>query len=496
MGDKKSISELAITLILARGISFFITVFIPLVLVRFLNQSEFGTYKQSMLLLSTAITLVPWGMAQSLYYFLPKDSENRRGYFINTILFLFIVGLIALLGFAFSGPFLGNIFHSKELAQSAPMIGIYVFFMIITSYSEIVLTAENRVKEAAWVILFYEIGKAITLIAGAWLTRSYQGIMICLAISAMLRFVLTSFYFREELKTFKNSFNTKLMSVQWHYAMPFGMMSLFTFFQDYFHQYYISFYFTPAQFAIYAVGCLDLPLIDLFYSSIGNIVMVKMAEYLKEDNRKMAQEVWHEAIAKLAVIFFPLTVYMIIISRHFILALFTEKYLESVPIFMIYLISIPSAILLADPVLRVFEETRYMLLISILRIPLTLIIVTSLLSLLGIIGGAISTVVILLIVRIAMLLRVKKILATSFEDLLPWRALANIFLVSLVAGVMILPMTWLAISSKLILIISASVYGLIYLMAGIKVDIFPIEEREWIRQFFTKFNYLKVESNE
>lgn len=484
--QKKSISQLAIILIIARGISILITIFIPLVLVRMLSQEAFGTYKQSLLLVSTAITLIPWGMAQSLYYFLPKDLEHRSEYLLNTIRFLLITGCCAFILFSLSGPFLINIFHNAEMAKYAPMLGIYVFFMIVTSYSEIVLTAENRVSAAAWIILFYELGKAIILILGAWVTRSYQGIIICLAISAIIRFILITFYFRRDLINIFQPCNYQLLHNQWHYAMPFGMMSLFSFFQDTFHQYYISFYFTAAQFAIYAVGCLDLPVIDLFYSSIGNIVMVKMTESLRENNVIQAKEMWHEAITKLALVFFPLTIFMALIGHHFIIALFTKRYEASVPIFIISLITIPSTILLVDPVLRVFDENRYMLWISIFRLPLTFFMVTLALQIMGIIGGAVSTVLIMYIVRCTMLMRVKKVMKLTMAQLLPWRALINICFTAICAGIPVMILTCLDIPDKTILILSTAIYGLSYLIVGVKTAIFTIEERELFKQLFTR----------
>src|SRR5215813_10318673 len=98
MSVNQSLSKQSMTLIAARGISFFLTLGIPLVLVRYLTQTEFGSYKQSILLFTTAVTLLPFGMAQSLYYFIPKEPENRAGYMANSFLFLLCAGSLPLLG--------------------------------------------------------------------------------------------------------------------------------------------------------------------------------------------------------------------------------------------------------------------------------------------------------------------------------------------------------------------------------------------------------------
>ena len=45
-----------------------------------------------------------------------------------------------------------------------------------------------------------------------------------------------------------------------------------------YHQYVVASQFDAATFAIYAVGCLQIPLVDLITTSTANVMMVKMAE--------------------------------------------------------------------------------------------------------------------------------------------------------------------------------------------------------------------------
>lgn len=178
----QSLSKQAMVLIMARGISFLVTLGIPLILVRYLTQAEFGAYKQSILLYTTAVTLLPWGMAQSLYYFIPQDPQDRGGYLANSFLFLVGIGILSLVGFSFAGPTLQHYFHSTELANSAMIIGIYLFFMISSIHWEIVLVADNRAKEAAGVILLNETKSGGTDRKCAYLAfvyRNYDGNSSC-----------------------------------------------------------------------------------------------------------------------------------------------------------------------------------------------------------------------------------------------------------------------------------------------------------------------------
>ncbi|MEW6735358.1 MAG: oligosaccharide flippase family protein, partial [Acidobacteriota bacterium] len=420
MSAKQELSKQAMILIIARGISFFLTLGIPLILVRHLTQIEFGAYKQSLLLYATAASLLPWGMSQSLYYFIPKEPQNRIGYLANSFLFLLIVAALSLIGFIFAGPALKQYFHSTELADCSPIVGLYSFFMIASIYCEVALISNNRAVAAASVILLNETVKALALIGGAIIFHSFAGVITMLAIAAAIRFLLLSAYFYSDLKIIIKGPNLTLFRKQWQYAMPFGLMVLVGTVHDYFHQYYISYSYSSAQFAIYAVGCLQLPLVDLFHSSIGDVAMVKMTEQLRDSNKVEARNIWHDAILKLAVIFIPLMIYLWLVGYQFITFLFTENYQNSVAIFKVILLEMITAPLLVDSVLRVFGETNFMLRLTVYRLPVTVFLVIFSLTRMGMIGAAASTVVVMSLMRIIALVRIRQLLQIGFKDLLPW----------------------------------------------------------------------------
>jgi O-antigen/teichoic acid export membrane protein len=487
MKANHSLSKQAMTLIIARGISFLLTLGIPLILARYLTISEFGAYKQSILLCSTLINLLPWGMSQSLYYFIPKEPENRAGYLANSFLFLLVVGVLSLVGFYFSGTLLERSFQSSALGGVGPLLGLYTFFMVSSLYAEVALVSDNRTNAAAGVILLNEVFKAAALIGGALLVGSFMGIMVGLVIAGAVRFTLMTIYFRKDIGTILSGPNFDLFRKQWSYSLPFGMTILFIFIQDYFHQYYISYIYGSDGFAIYAIGCLQLPLVDLFYSSIGDVSMVKMQEQLRSDDEKGARMVWHESLLKLAVIFLPLTIYLAVVSTQFIVALFTIRYIESVPIFLVTILAMPLTLLLTDPVIRVLGETRFLLRISILRLPITIALVVFGVKFFGMIGASGGALLAILLVRMVMMARIGSRMKTGFINLLPWRSLFRILVAALgaalpIAGVLAV----FSLNPKVALVVTSPIYGVTFLLLGLWLNIFPAEEKQMARNLFRK----------
>src|SRR5687768_7443469 len=66
------------TLLLTSGrmVAFAATFFVPVVLARVLSQAEFGTYKQLFLVYATLYYVAQFGIAESLFYFVPSACRQ------------------------------------------------------------------------------------------------------------------------------------------------------------------------------------------------------------------------------------------------------------------------------------------------------------------------------------------------------------------------------------------------------------------------------------
>ena len=60
--------------------------------------------------------------------------------------------------------------------------------------------------------------------------------------------------------------------------MPLALAGLVEIVQASFHQYFVAYRTDPATFAIYAVGCLQIPLVEVATASVLNVMMVRMSE--------------------------------------------------------------------------------------------------------------------------------------------------------------------------------------------------------------------------
>src|SRR5262245_60422486 len=76
----------------ANSIAFALSFIAPLLLVRLLNQTEFGLYKQVFQILMTATSALNLQVASTAYYFMPRAPEKKLQVTVNVLAFYGAVG--------------------------------------------------------------------------------------------------------------------------------------------------------------------------------------------------------------------------------------------------------------------------------------------------------------------------------------------------------------------------------------------------------------------
>jgi O-antigen/teichoic acid export membrane protein len=123
---------------------------IPLVLARVFDQAEFGTYKQLFLIYTTLFGLAQIGMAESLYYFVPRETSAAGRFVANSLLALTAIGLTAVAILTVERNQIASWLTNNALAPHLPAIGGTIAFMLDSAVFEIVLLSRKRNGTAAW----------------------------------------------------------------------------------------------------------------------------------------------------------------------------------------------------------------------------------------------------------------------------------------------------------------------------------------------------------
>ncbi|HZE89483.1 MAG TPA: oligosaccharide flippase family protein, partial [Verrucomicrobiae bacterium] len=412
------------TLVLTAGraLAFGATFCIPIVLARSLDVAEFGTYKQVFLIFTTVYLMAQMGMAESLFYFIPHDPDRAGRFVANSTAALLAVGATAAAGLLAASATIGARFGNPALAKHLPLLGLFLLLSMGSAPLEIVLTARRKYAGAASTYCLSDVAKAICLVAPAALAAGVQGILAGAVLFAAIRLLAALAVYRRGLGS-ELSPDARLFASQLAYTVPMGLYVLVEIAQANLHQYAVSLHVAPAAFAVYAVGCLQIPLVEFVASPACNVMMVGIRDRLRSGDADAALAIWRDMTGKLALMIIPLVALLLICGGDLIRALFTEKYAASVPIFLLWTTSLAFQIFQTDGVLRAFAETRLLLAIGVMKLLVVATAVGWFLARFGLRGPVLVTLIATLLGKAAGLARMKRLFGAPLADLLPWRGI-------------------------------------------------------------------------
>lgn len=418
-----SVFKPAFMLMSGRILGFAAAFAIPVVLVRLFDRAEFGTYKQLFLLYTTLFGIAQFGMAESLYYFLPKAPEERGSYVLNSLIVLGLAGLLcATLLTAFAARLAGW-FHNPELQHYVPLIGLFLLLMLVAAVFEIVMITRRHHLFAFGAYALSDVVRAALFVVPALLFRSLTAVFVGAVVFAALRLGTVSMYLRRQFPQ-RLRFRWSLLLKHLAYAMPFALAVGIEALQKDLHMYVVSYRFDAATFAIYSVGCLQVPLVDFMMTSTSSVMMVRMGEELREGNKDAALQLWLDTTRKLSMVFAALVGGLIVTAPQLIVLLFTANYAASAPLFMVWTLSMLFSALMTDSVLRVYARTRFLIIQNILRLMVVALCITWFLGHFGLIGAVIVTLLAQLTAKIAGIWRIRALLGCGVARVLPWGSLA------------------------------------------------------------------------
>jgi len=477
----------ALLLIMGRMVAFAATFFIPIVLVRVFDQTEFGTYKQLFLVYGTLFTIIPCGMAESLFYFIPLAPEKAGRYAANSMIILTALGLICLSILYFEAPRVAQLLGNPALATYIPWIGAFVMLSIISSVLEIVMTSRKEFLLAASTYGLSEMAKGAFLLIPVLLFGELESLLVGAVIFASLRVCLTILYIAREFNWDIRP-DLTMFKAQLGYNLPFAAYALIEHFGSQFHQYAVSYHVNAARFAIYAVGCLNIPLVELVHSPVSNVMMVRMTEEIREGRTQSVLSIWHDTTRKLALIFFPLFGVLLVTSREVIVFLFTEAYLASVPIFMIWASTVLLPVIQTDGAMRVYAQTRFLLVVSIIKIILIFSSISWFLWLFDLSGAALITIAAIWVVKALSLLRLKQLLEVRVMQILPWKSLALNAFITVAAGIMAAALkSQLGLSPLPLVFITGLAFAATYGVLAVTMNLITHDERTALVGYLQRF---------
>tara|TARA_B100000686_G_C16747169_1_gene950180 strand:- start:177 stop:1628 length:1452 start_codon:yes stop_codon:yes gene_type:complete len=477
------LSRKILILIYGRAVSFLLSLLIPFFLTRLLLKEDYGSYQQLVMIYTIIQAILLFGMPQSLLYYYPRKDTSEHPLLIKqtwTILLCSALIIMSLFWFA------SQVIDSHHLKEYLILLGIYTSLMIFVMPIQNLLILEGKTSTAMWSMIFFTVIDIAILPTAAWLNPTTLGIVHGIILAALLKLIMVLFhiyftYFTKEIS------GTSYLKEQLAYGIPVGLTATVYVINVNIDKYLVGLFFSSSIFAVYYLGSLWAPIFGWITQSASQVVTPLMSKAHKEGKLSEIKKLYRSSISKLAFVFLPATILLIFIAEPLIVTLFTEKYSDSVPIFMIYLILLPTYSLNLGWILMASGQTRFLLKLafsmSIINVILSYWLLTALEGDNRLLGIPFSTVLVTWFSTIIVMNRSLATIESSFLETYPLKEMWTIAAVSLVAVFPVILISSLGLANILTLIFSIILFGAIFLMLSFKLKLIGDDEIKLAKSF-------------
>ncbi|HEX9399855.1 MAG TPA: oligosaccharide flippase family protein [Anaeromyxobacter sp.] len=411
---------------------------VPMVLARVLLPASYGTFKQAWLVSQTLALVLPMGLTQSLYYFVPREPQDRDRFVAQTVWIHAALGLVAASLVLAARGFLARRFQNPELDALLGWVAAFTGLFVAGAPLDVAWNAAGRIRAAAVARLATELLRSGALVAGALITGTVHGALVGMTLATGAR-ALAGLVLLGHVPGLTGC--AALLRRQITYALPFGAAFLLIVPQQQFHQYAVSAAVSAAAFAVYSVGTFQLPVVDVLYTPVSELLQIGLAESDGAGRSRAGLALFHEAVLQLSFAFLPLAGLLVVVAPTLIELVFSPVYLSAVPLFRLSVVPIVLAAFPLDGVMRARAQNRFMLVLSAGKLASTAPLVLGGLAVAGPLGAFAGWVAAEALARAVMLRRTAALFEVHLARVLPVRAIAR----QVAATLFAMPPAWMAV---------------------------------------------------
>ncbi|MBB3699813.1 oligosaccharide flippase family protein [Flammeovirga yaeyamensis] len=445
-------------------------------LVRILSVDEYSTLRQFLFLGEFCASIIVFGFADTLFYFVGKYSEKSNKFIVTLFVYLAIASILlivilisikGLISYGFDNPL-----FSKFLIYYVINIFYLIFLHFVTSVC--VLNKKVNLLLSFSLVIF-----VLRIICILFLNYIQQDIDDLFKYILLFHsFIgLCFFIFSILILPHFDSKNILLKKDELKHVLEFNLPIGTSIFArrvyNVLDKFIISLTSKVSELGVYVNGTLEVPFIENITVSINSVYLKKFTVYKSENKNELIIKEWREINALLFSIFFPVFLALLYYSQDIILFVFTDKFIGSVIIFQILT---PKVLLRAFPMsclLIPIGKQNVIFISSIISIIVIFILGFLGSYFLGYIGMSISVLFSLFTVFFYQLYVIKKGFSMKISGLINFLHYLKVVSLSLIS---LIPILIIENYFDLYFILSGCLFVLIYFLLGIKFKILDINK--------------------
>ena len=451
--------------------SFGFSIVSSMILSRYLDKTDYGTYKQVIYVYHTLLTVFTLGLPKTYSYFLPRVTPEEAKDLINKITKLFFIlgGLFSVLLFVGS-PVIASVLKNPSLEVALRYFSLVPFFMLPTMGLEGILASYKKTKFLA---LYTILTRVLMLLCVALPVMAfglnYIGAIIGFVIASLLSFILAMILKFYPVRGFEKRRTSVTYKEVFQFSLPLLYASLFGVLANSADQFFISRHFGTEIFADFTNGSMELPFIGMIVTACSTVLspIFSRLSHERVDFLSQVYALWISVYKKTALLIYPIIVYCWVFADVIMVFLYGQQYESSQTFFRIKVITYVFSLIIFAPLLintgkvKIYSRVHATAAVLIWPIEYIGVLLTDSpysVSIISLVGHVSKIFIFLYIIA--------KMFGVRIDQLFPMKLIGKIIIPCLIilAGIKYLILSHLEISTNLCLFISLFLYALCYIL--------------------------------
>lgn len=345
-----------------------ISILLMVVISRFLEKSEYGSFRQVMYIYATIISVVGLSLSKLPSNYLPLLSLPQGKNLINKTMLLLTVlaGLFCALIY-FGNPLLCDFFNNSELRVPLTIFSLVVLFTVPTLIIEGIYASYKNTQTLGLYLVINKTLLLLFLIAPlVFGSLSLASIMASWALHAFITLLLGVYliykpFFKVIAKDCLISFSTI-----YSFLVPLTLSSLLGILFTASDQYYISNYFGKETYADFSNGSIQIPFIGILVGSISAVLHPYFIQKLNTlGGTEEVVKTIKSSLLKSMTLVYPVIIFIWFSSDEIFSLLFEITYSNSSNFFEIISLFQLFSIFVFLPIIIALQEIRFYNLVHI-----------------------------------------------------------------------------------------------------------------------------------
>jgi len=321
--------------------AFSFSIISSMILSRYFDKADYGTYKQVIYVYNTLLIVFTLGLPKAYSFFLPRVKIEEAKKVISKInLILLISGLIlSIMLFSFS-KHISLLLDNERLYEPLKYFAAVPLLMLPTMGLESILATFKKAKFIAYynittrILMLCLVVIPVVLFKGDILT-AIKGFII----ASLISFIIALKFKYYPVKHVVNSTDSKITYLDiLKYSSPIMIAGIWGMLIRFSDQFFISRYFGVEVFADFSNGSLQLPFVAMIISA-GSIVLAPIySKKVATNNTNTILSLWTSVFEKTIKLTYPLVIFSFVFSKEIMMVLYGHIYENSGSYFQIKLI--------------------------------------------------------------------------------------------------------------------------------------------------------------